>query len=106
MLGTAAAREKMVGVAPSGQQPLCGPQQSHLEWRWQDSNCCIGTAMAVLGTVVARGVAHCIGTATAMLGMAAGEEGDGRCNTEWRGPAHAIARVTGIRGLDSCNSDA
>jgi hypothetical protein len=54
----------------------------------------------------ARGAAHCVGTATATLGMAAGEGGDGRCDTEWRGPAHAIARVTGVRGSDGRNSDA
>ncbi|KAH9969216.1 hypothetical protein BGW80DRAFT_1254365 [Lactifluus volemus] len=38
--------------------------------------------------------------------MAAGEGGDGRCSTEWRGTAHAIAQVTGVRGSDGRNSDA
>jgi hypothetical protein len=38
--------------------------------------------------------------------MAVGEGGDGRCGTEWRGPVHAIAQVTGVRGSDGRNSDA
>jgi hypothetical protein len=97
---------------------VCGHQ-----WRRRDSNSGIGAA-AVSGQKPLRREQRLRdsngrlgnGGAGGRASAASGEQrphferrrrgGDDRGGTEWRGPAHVIAQVTGVRRSDGRNSDA